>query len=355
MKIKYFLFGFCLLCFLSLKGQEMIISNNSKIYALPSTVIILANGMNLVNNSTAGKLFGTYVFRGSLPQKISGSKAVEFTNLKIEQGAMVSLYNDVKVNSSLYLNGGIINILNNNLTMLSGGLVSGSFNQSNMVVSEGIGKLTYTIAGNGTYLFPIGDTSKIDDYSPVSLLFKTGTYNNAAVSVNLKNNQHPNNLKSSNYLNRYWTISQVGISDFDCEVNFSYTNEDIKGTESNIYGAKWDGSVWIQLNKASLNSISGNVNSFSDFTGADNTLLAREELIQDKVDIFTNGKIIIVKSRDNYKLRTAEIYNKLGQKIYDKDLSKSSYNEIFLDLASDIYLLRILSEYQSFTKKIFIE
>ena len=352
--LKKIAIAYCILASVAVKSQQVILSNTAQINILPGTVLILENGMNLVNNSSGGKINGSCIFRGNLPQNISGSQAIEFVNLTLDQGAMLSLLNDVNVNSTLNLNGGIVNLLNNNLNILSGASIKGSFSETNMIAAEGNGKLSQDISSNGTYLFPIGDTSRIDDYTPATLVLKSGNYNNSVVSVNLRNKQHPNNLKSGNYLERYWTVSQTGITAFDCDVSFTYANEDIKGSESNIYGAKWDGTNWSQLNKGSLNSITGTVNSFGDFTGADQTVLATEDLIQDKVEVLTNGNLIIIKSQDNYKLINAEIFNRLGQKIYEKDLSKSNYNELSLGLSNDIYLLRISSENQTFTKKIVI-
>ena len=350
------LIGCCLFsAHLSLKSQELIISNDATIDVLPGTSIILANGMNLVNHSISGILNGTFVFQGTLPQNISGDYAVEFANLTIDQNATVSLLNDVKVNSTLTLSNGYINLLNNNLTVLSNAAVNGVFSETAMIVAEGNGKLGFEISGTGNYLFPIGDTSGVDDYAPVSLVFNSGSFTNAIVSANLKTQKHPNNSSTTDYLKRYWTISQTGISSFDCDVNFTYINDDIQGSESNIYGVKWNGSAWTALNKSSMNSISGNVGDFNDFTGAEAAILANKELIEDNVKVFNNGNVIIISAKDNFKLKRAEVFNKLGQVVFVKDLSKSNYNEINLALFRDIYLLRIYSENQSFTKKILVE
>jgi len=267
--------GCCLLgAHLQLKSQELIIRNDATIEALPETSIILSNGMNLVNHSISGILKGTFVFQGAIPQKISGDYAVEFANLNIDQNAMVSLLNDVKVSSALTLNNGYINLLNNNLTVLSSATLNGMFSETAMIVAEGDGKLGFEILGTGNYLFPIGDTSGVDDYVPVSLVFNSGSYTNAVVSANLKAQKHPNNSSTTDYLKRYWSISQTGISDFDCDVNFTYSNEDIQGSESNIYGVKWNGSNWTALNKSSMNSFSGNVGDFNDFTGGEVSILS---------------------------------------------------------------------------------
>jgi hypothetical protein len=53
-------------------------------------------------------------------------------------------------------------------------------------------------------------------------------------------------------------------------LEFTYVDADIVDNESELYGAKWNGSEWATLNivDAAQNKITGNVNSFSDFTAA---------------------------------------------------------------------------------------
>jgi hypothetical protein len=332
----------------------MIISNNAKIETLPGTFVILANGMNLVNNSDTLVLSGNYVFQGALPQKIAGVQPVEFDNLTVEQGAFLSLYNDIKVHTSLKLNSGIINLMDNNITLTSGSFLAGTFSENNMIAAGGSGKLSYEIPVNGTYLFPIGDTSGVYEYSPVSITFNMGTYNNAIVSVNLKNQKHPKNLSISDYINRFWTVSQTGITDFDCDVKFNFTTGDVQGNESNIYGASWNGSFWVPLNKSSMHSFSGKVNSFSDFTGGELNALSKVDLLANHVEILSQNNQLIIKSDDNFRLKQIEIYNSIGQKILVKDLGRSNLNEIYLNPENKVILVRIIGENQYFTKKIIL-
>lgn len=355
LKLRKILIVFCIVPgFFSAQSQEMIISTNVKIDALPGTSIILANGMNLVNHSTSVVLNGKYIFQGNLPQNIEGNEPVEFADLSVEQGAFLSLFNDVKVNGKLNLSNGIINLLDKNITLESGATINGTFSENAMLVAEGTGKLGFEITTNGTYFFPVGDTSDVYEYSPVSLVFNKGTYNNALVSVNLKNKKHPDNSSTTDYINRYWTVSQTGISGFECDANFKYASADIHGNESNIYGASWNGSFWVPLNKSSLNSFSGKVSSFSDFTGGELNAVFSEDLIEDHVEVLNNDNHIIIKSDGNIKLKSAEVYNHLGQKLSVKDLSKSNYNEIKIEQSGNVFLVRIISDKQVFTKKVII-
>ncbi|MFN8254307.1 MAG: hypothetical protein U0W24_01380 [Bacteroidales bacterium] len=335
-------------------GQEMIISKNAKIEALPGTLVILANGMDLVNNSDTLVLSGNYVFQGTLPQKIAGGQSVEFDKLTIEQGAFLSLYNDIKVQTSLVLNSGIIDLMDKNITLTSNSSVTGTFSENNMIAAGGSGKLSYEIPVNGTYLFPVGDTSGVNEYSPVSITFNKGTYNNAIVSVNLKNTKHPNNSSTSNYITRFWTVSQSGITDFECDVNFNYAVGDVHGNESDIYGGVWDGISWTALDNVSMSGFTGKVSSLGDFTGGELETLSVNDLLANHVEILSQNNQLIIKSDDSYRLKQVEIYNPIGQKILVKDLSRSNMNEIYLNPEDKVILVRIIAENQYFTKKIIL-
>ena len=83
--------------------------------------------------------------------------------------------------------------------------------------------------------------------------------------------KQPNNPSTTNFLTRYWTVTQSGISSFSADTTFTYVDADIVGTESSIYTGKWNGTTWSVLSPANTanNTIGGTVNSFSDFTGGD--------------------------------------------------------------------------------------
>ncbi|MEI7485758.1 MAG: T9SS type A sorting domain-containing protein, partial [Ignavibacteriota bacterium] len=73
----------------------------------------------------------------------------------------------------------------------------------------------------------------------------------------------------------YWTVTQSGISSFSCDVTAQYLPADVVGTESSIYAGKYSSGVWIGLGQADAvnHRITGTVNGFSTFTGAENGVL----------------------------------------------------------------------------------
>jgi len=339
----------------SVNAQELVIGDAANLEISPSAVLVLSNGMNLVNNSTTGSLNGTFIFKGTLPQEISGSQPVTIGYLNLEESAFVSLSNNVNISAELNLTSGIVNLLDNNMRIIEGASINGSFSETAMIAAEGNGKLELEVSSNGSYLFPVGDTSDVDEYSPAELVFSAGTYTDAVLSVNLKNIKHPNNASSTDYLNRYWSVSQSGITDFNCDVSFTYTNNDIAGAESNMIGGQWNGSYWAPLNALSLNEITGLVYGLSDFTGGESAILNVESISKEDVQVLVNGNRVILNSSSNFPIKQVEVFNKLGQRIQTLSPANALHHEFSIGEKPDIYLLRLSSTNKSFTEKIYIE
>lgn len=334
-------------------AQEVIVSDSTSFINLTEFGIIDINA-NLVNNSANTTFAGTLNFVGDIPYEISGTDTVRFATLSINNPAGISLMTDVTVDSSLNLNSGTLNLVNNSLTIGSAAVINGSFSATNMIIADGSGVLKREITENGTYIFPVGDTSGIADYSPANLSFTSGTFSDAVVSINLKNEKHIENSSTTDYINRYWTVSQTGITDFSCDVTFDYTNDDIQGNESNIWGAKWDGAEWTTLNQASLNQFDGTVTDFSDFTaGEKSVLFIDDKLSVEDIDIIVDQNNIIIRSDKNIKLKKAEIYSLLGQLVYSKDLNGTSSSEISFNAGSNYYIVKVYTENQFISKKIY--
>lgn len=336
------------------KAQEVIIGDASGFnLTVNGTADINAN---LINNSPNTVFTGTSNFLGDVPHEISGNKPIEFANLVISNTAGISILTDVTVNTMLNLLGGSLNLLGNSLTIGGTADITGSFSPTTMIVADGAGSLKREITGTGIYLFPVGDTTGLADYSPVSLNFSSGTFTDAIVSVNLKNEKHPENTSTTDYLNKYWVVSQSGISNFSCDAVFTYSNEDIVGSESNIWGAEWDGSQWSLMNQASSNQFNGTLTDFSEFTAGEKDVLSSigdDILSPEDIDIIIdNGNIVIRGNNNDLKLERAEIYSLSGQMIYSQDLN-NSINELRFNASSDYYIVKVYTKNQFISKKIF--
>jgi hypothetical protein len=230
----------------------------------------------------------TVVFNGSGVQQVFGSPGTvdtTFAGLTIANTGAdtggVWLGRNVIVADTLTLTDGMLNVQSANLILGSGATVSGG-SAASMVVTDangsaaGDGFLCKGYGGAGSFTFPVGDVFSGTDYSPATLDFTSGTFSNGQACVRVTDAKQPNNTSTTNYLTRYWTATQSGISSFSANTTFTYVDADIVGTESALYSGQWDGANWTLLNPANTvaNTIGGTVSSFSDFTGAQLNALA---------------------------------------------------------------------------------
>ena len=158
---------------------------------------------------------GNVTFSGSVAQRIQGTGTSTFGTLSINNSAGVIMDNDVSATNSLTLTDGILNLNGNTLTLGNSVSVSGSPGNSNHVNATS-GNITKGYSGTGSFLFPVGDGAL---YTPITLNFTSGTFVSGSASVHLTASKHPNNSSTTDYLNRYWTVSSSGISSFSCSVS----------------------------------------------------------------------------------------------------------------------------------------
>jgi len=237
--------------------------------------ISVASGATLAFNPASP---GTVNLNGSSAQTISGSGTLTTntnSTLVIDNSNGVSLSMNATANGVLSLTNGLLTLGSSNLTLGSSATISGSPSASNMIVATGSGELRKTFTGTGSFTFPVGDNTGTAEYSPVTLNFTSGSFSSAYAGVKLANSKHPNNTSSTDYINRYWTVSSSGISSFSCDASFVYVAADVEGTESNLYCGSWGGSSWTLLNAVNTGTktLSGTVSSFSDFTGGETSAL----------------------------------------------------------------------------------
>lgn len=193
-------------------------------------------------------------------------------------GIKFILNKNLTLNSTLTL-GGIIDIVSYNLTLGSSATIGGTPSRTAMIYSSSTGELRKTFASNGAFTFPIGDNSGTAEYSPCYINLTADAYLSAYVGVKVANSKYSSNTSSTDYLNRYWTLSSSGLTNPNYSAEFTYVNADISGTESNLYGGKYNGSVWSSLGAVdALNNkvTASGQTSFSDFTAGESGALPVE-------------------------------------------------------------------------------
>jgi hypothetical protein len=225
------------------------------------------------NGATFSAGTGTVTMKGA-NKNIGGGTSTSFNNLTLgtNGGEDFSLVGSQTVNGVLTINNNTLLTLGSyNLTLGASAVISiaSPYNQC-MIVADGSGKLIKLINAKGSFTFPIGDATSGNDYSPVTLNFTAGTYAPGAyVAVNVTNAKHTLNQSPANYLNRYWTISQSGITSFTCNVTGKYVNSDVVGGEYLQNAAEYTGLLpWVGFSPLASNTLTANgVTAFGYFTG----------------------------------------------------------------------------------------
>lgn len=242
---------------------------------------------NWINNSTFNSGTGTVVFNGSALQSISGSATTTFNNLTVNNTSVgVALNNiDAAINSTLTLTTGNFNVSNRILALATGAAaVAGSpFSAGNMVIANQGGELRKNFSSLGSYFFPVGDNSGTAEYSPIAVSVTSGTgFIMANVAIKVNDIKHPDNHSTTNYLNRYWSVTQSGVLNFQATITANYVNADIAGTETSIKSAQLKGAFnqlsnpWIKYSFLGSNTLTATGASLapavtSAFTGISGT------------------------------------------------------------------------------------
>ena len=239
---------------------------------------------NLTNNAvsdvigTAGA--GSKVeLIGTSAQTIGGTTTATFTfpDLTVNNASGVVVAKDAGVTGTFSLTNGLVDIGNNNFNLGSAATVTGTPSVSSMIVATGTGQVRKEYSGSGSFTFPIGDNSATAEYSPVTLSLGSGTFAPGAyIGLSLSNTKYASNSIAGSYLNRYWNISQTGITGFSGNALFQYQPADVTGTEADISLFKIDpapvviyGAANVGLHQLTASGLTG----FGTFTGG-NTLVA---------------------------------------------------------------------------------
>ena len=249
----------------------------------------LANGNPAFNSLGTGAI----VFSGVANQAITGLNGIQDMTINNTGGLTVS--GNTRVNGILTLTSGQVLLGTHDLILGPAASISGAISNPNMVVAEGTGQLQKIFTAPGSFTYPVGDNTGFTEYTPVTLVFNSGTFGAVNyVGVNLVNAQYPGTGVS--YLKRSWTITQTGINDFSCNASFKYSPDDVVGEESDIYGVKVTTSPWITYNvlynmvwELRIHGLS----SFGTFTGnlGDGIVPPAIRSIQDKT-VSNNGFVM---------------------------------------------------------------
>jgi len=249
-------------------------------FSIGANTLTLNGGISVTSGTLTGGNTSDLILGGTGNVTLPAN-ALTLNNLTLNRaGAVVTLGNNLTVKGTLTLTSGILKPAGYNLILDQNAAIAGTPSLSAMIQADGTGEVRKMFA-DGTaspalpvsFTFPVGSNSGAAEYSPVTLEFTDGSFTSAYAAVKLTDSQYSVKDDDSleDYLERYWTLTQSGISDFSCDVTFDYVPADIQGDETKIYGKLYAETVWTTLDQSGGNQFTGTVTSFGVFTGADHT------------------------------------------------------------------------------------
>lgn len=232
-----------------------------------------------VNNGTSTNFFpnGRAVFlNGTGTQNISGTNTSfpTFPFLFIDKtSGTVTLSRDIQVTTTLeFTSANTANINASSFTVYVSGTSTGAINR----VGSGhvIGNLRREMAtGSNTYNFTIGDAGV---YSPVSIAANSVTVG-GSMTASTTTADHPqiasSGLDNTKSVNRYWTLSQTGLTLTNFDPTFTFTAGDVDGgvnTSNLLVGRHNSGWTYpaIGTRTATTTQATG-LNAYGDFALAE--------------------------------------------------------------------------------------
>ncbi len=229
-------------------------------------------GGNWTNNSGTFNANNRAVqFNGSSAQSIGGSTSTTFPYLTINNAAGVSLLLSETVSNTLNLTSGVVTTGAQTLTLNTGGTVNRTTGYVDGNFTKGIG------TGNPSVTFEIGSGP---NYAPVTAAF-TGISTGGTLTAKTTSGEHPNiatsGLDSTKSLNRYYTLTNSGISptNYNLTMNWAPADTDVAAYTSGFEVRKYDSGTWTEplvTNQTATSIEATGLTSFSDFAVGDTAL-----------------------------------------------------------------------------------
>jgi len=335
---------------LNLNGHNLTFGTSGDLAASGSGTISSTPASNIAVNTGSG-LTGNMRFA-------SGANTVN--NLTMNTGSAsgsASLGSDLNVDGQLGLQSGKIKLGNNNLSVATGGSITGG-SANSYVVTDGSGKLTQHIGANGAATFNVGTSA---NYAPMTVTDASGT-TSGDVSVNVANGVYANGGTSGTNLSTTqpvvdatWNVGTTasGGANYTLQPSWS-TGMEVNGFNrgqsyiSHNVGGTWD------ANAPSAATASGGmyttsrtgVTSGGSFAVADKdaqmtTGVATVSTNNDALVLYPNPATTRLSFNTNAGIKYVNIYDMVGHMVKSE---KVKDNSVFIgDLPVGSYNIRLTS------------
>jgi hypothetical protein len=254
--------------------------NNNKSGSLTVRRNIVINGdlslgnaiggdMNVVGNWTNA---GTFIpnnrlvsFNGIAAQTLTGPTTFAFLTIDNAAGLTLQPASEVTVNQTLALTNGRLTLGANNVTVGSGGTITG-FDATKYFVTNSTGQLRRTV-GAGNSIFPVGNSS----YNPI-------TYNNAGTidiyGVRVVDGVHTTGTFNTKTVSRRWITSEAVAGGSNLSIVGQYNNGEPNSgfaAATDPYIGFYNGTSWSQVAATAAGSNPFTFSSNSNLSPSDLT------------------------------------------------------------------------------------
>ncbi|WP_284650787.1 choice-of-anchor D domain-containing protein [Flavobacterium terrisoli] len=155
---------------------------------------------------------------------------------------------------SLNLTAGIVDLAS--YTMTTEGTINNA-GATNYIIADNAfgGVLRRRISVTGTpYVYPIGDKTVTQEYSPAQINFTAGSFTTAYLGMSVNDAKHPNMDATTHFISRYWAVTTSGtFTSPTYTFTGTYLAGDVNGTETSSFANQWNGTAWLN-NGANLGS-----------------------------------------------------------------------------------------------------
>lgn len=192
-----------------------------------------------------------------LPASISATSFLTFNS-----DSALTLSNSYTINGTFNYTKGRIYLGNFNLTHVPTAIWNGgAYDQNYMIVTNGTGQLIKQFPATpfAPFVYPVGDTTGVADYSPVMLEFVANA-SARNLGVRVQDSRHPNDLTSIDYITRNWIFTNTANTGaYTLNGTFTFVNDDVVGTQSNLrvnrYNPITGAQVWNQFNSSIADTV----------------------------------------------------------------------------------------------------
>ncbi|TCO07430.1 beta strand repeat-containing protein [Natronoflexus pectinivorans] len=213
--------------------------------------------VNQVNRFTAAPNSTVRYASGINQQIFSPSSGDFYGNVEIAGGSNKWLELETQIRGELRIISGTVSLGDNNLIIHNPGTITGSFSNSNMVVTDGEGMLIRRSGSMSapyaylTGLYPVGSIGK---YSPVTIVSLAGSGTGTReLGVRALEGRHPSVPFTYDALLRHWQISSTIVNP-TAHMEFVINPLEVIGDPLKFNAYYWDGTEFVNPDDALVNT-----------------------------------------------------------------------------------------------------